>query len=158
MSDGDLEKRLRALEDLAAVGQLVARYGPAADSGAGDAVAGLWTANGAYEAPPHGSWTGHDEIAGMINGPGHQTVVTGGAAHVLTPPVITVDGDEARAWNHALHLRWDPEQQRFWVFRVSANSWHLRREADGWRVERRVNRNLDGAPESRAILRDSTEG
>jgi len=151
----DLAQRLRALEDQTAIGQLVARYGPAADSGDGDAVARLWTDDGTYEAPPHGVWTGHDEIAGMIDGSGHQTAITGGAAHVLTAPVITVDGDEARAWNYALHLRWDPEQHRFWVFRLSANTWHLRRQPDGWRVVRRVNRNLDGAPEARAILQAS---
>lgn len=152
MTEADLAARVRKLEDQAEIGQLIARYGPAVDSGNGAAAAELWTEGGAYDAPPYRTWTGRDEIAGMVAGPGHQSLIRHGAAHVLTAPVITVDGDDARAWNYALNIRWDPEQQRFWVFRVSANSWRLHREPGGWRVLRRTNRNLDGSPESRALF------
>jgi 6-phosphogluconate dehydrogenase (decarboxylating) len=48
--------------------------------------------------------------------------------------------------------RWDAEQERFWVARVSANTWRWRRTPDGWRITERVNANLDGTPEHRAML------
>lgn len=152
-----LSVRVREVEDIAAIGQLLARYGPAVDSGAADAAADLWVENGVFEVPPYATWTGHDEIAGMVNGDGHQGLIRNGCGHVLTAPLVKIDGDEARAWNYALNIRWDAEQDRFWVARVSANSWLLRRSPDGWRVEHRVNRALDGTPEPREVLRSSTQ-
>ena len=108
--------------------------------------------------PPYATWTGHGEIAGMVDGEGHQSLIMNGAAHVLTSPRIVIDGDEARGWSYALNIRWDAEAERFWVARVSANGWRWRRGTDGWRIVYRVNRNLDGTEEPRAVLRGSTEG
>ncbi|MBL7490840.1 nuclear transport factor 2 family protein [Frankia sp. AgB1.9] len=152
-----LGARLRAVEDQVAISQLVARYGPAVDSGSAEAAAALWAEDGAFEVPPYAIWTGHDEIAGMVNGAGHQGLITNGCGHVLTAPLVKVDGDEARAWNYALNIRWDREADRFWVARVSANSWLLHRGADGWRVAHRTNRSLDGSPEPRALFQASTQ-
>jgi len=42
--------------------------------------------------------------------------------------------------------------QTWEALRASANEWHLRRTQQGWRVARRINRLLDGAPEARALL------
>jgi hypothetical protein len=94
----------------------------------------------------------------MVEGEGHQSLIMNGAAHVLTSPRIVIDGDEARGWSYALNIRWDAEEERFWVARVSANGWRWRRGTDGWRIVYRVNRNLDGTEEPRAVLRGSTEG
>jgi hypothetical protein len=44
-----LAARVRALEDQVEIMQLVAQYGPAADSGAADAAAGLWTEEGTFD-------------------------------------------------------------------------------------------------------------
>ena len=150
-----LAARVQVLEDQVALGQLVARYGPAVDSGSSDAAAQLWTEDGVFEVPPYAVWTGHDEIAGMVEGPGHQELIRHGAAHVLTAPRVVVDGDDARGWNYALNIRWDAEQERFWVARVSANTWRWHREADGWRTVERVNHNLDGSERPRAMFRGS---
>ena len=151
-----LAERVRVLEDQAAIGQLVARYGPAVDSGSAAAAARLWTEDGVFEVPPYATWTGRGEIAGMVDGAGHQGLISNGCAHVLTAPLVAVDGDQAQAWNYALNIRWDAERERFWVARVSANHWRLRRQGDGWRVVHRVNRNLDGSEEPRAIFRAAT--
>ncbi|KPM50881.1 hypothetical protein ACG83_37880 [Frankia sp. R43] len=153
----DLGARLRAVEDQVAIGQLIARYGPAVDSGSADAAAGLWASDGVFEVPPYAVWTGRGEIAGMVDGAGHQGLIANGCGHVLTAPLVKVDGDEARAWNYALNIRWDAEADRFWTARLSANSWWLRRMPDGWRVTRRVNRALDGSPEPRALFQASTQ-
>ena len=151
-----LSARVQHLADEVAIGQLIARYGPAVDSGAATASAALWAEDGVFAAPPHGAWTGHDEIAGMVNGDGHQALILNGAAHVLTAPLIAVDGDEATAWNYALNIRWDATQDRFWVARVSANRWDLRRRSGRWEITHRVNRALDGSPEPRAVLAEPT--
>jgi ketosteroid isomerase-like protein len=150
-----LAARLRHVEDLLAIGQLVATYGPTVDHGDADTVTALWVEEGVYDAAPHGRWEGREAIAGMING-GHQLGIRAGMGHVLTPPRIVVDGDTARAWNHAMNIRWDAGNDRFFVGRLSANEWLLRRVDGGWRVVERINRNLDGADEARATFRDVT--
>ncbi|MGV9615719.1 hypothetical protein [Nocardia xishanensis] len=41
---------------------------------------------------------------------------------------------------------------RFVVARAAANRFELTRTADGWKIQRRVTRALDGTPESRDLL------
>lgn len=148
-----LAARLQRVEDLLAIGQVVASYGPTVDFGDADTVTALWAEDGVYDAAPHGRWEGREAIAGMING-GHQLGIRAGMGHALTPPRIEVDGDTARAWNHALNIRWDAGNDRFFVGRFSANEWLLRRVDGTWRVVERINRNLDGSDEARATFRD----
>ena len=148
----DLAARVRALSDQVELAQLVAQYGPAVDSGSGAAAAGLWTEDGTFDVAGHLRMRGHADIAGMVEGAGHQSLIENGCAHVLTAPHVEVDGDEATGRNYALNIRWDPGAQRFWVARVSANTWRWTRTADGWRTTERVNANLDGTPEHRAMM------
>jgi hypothetical protein len=44
-----LEQRLRRAEDELAIARLMASYGPLADAGDADAVAGLWAEDGEYD-------------------------------------------------------------------------------------------------------------
>jgi ketosteroid isomerase-like protein len=152
----ELSTRLQHLEDRAEITQLVARYGPAADSGSADAAADLWTEDGVFEVPPIATWTGHDEIAGIYTGEGHQSLITNGAAHVLTVPHVVISGDEAHGWSYALNIRFDAEADRFWVARASANTWRWIRTAAGWKVAERANHALDGSELPREMLRGST--
>ena len=147
-----LKARVGALEDQVEIMQLVAQYGPAADSGSGEAVAALWTEDGAFDAVPQRRMRGREEIAGMVHGAGHQSLIRNGCGHVLTVPHIEIDGDEATGRSYALNIRWDAEADRFWVARVSANTWRWVRTPRGWRVAERINANLDGTPEHRAML------
>lgn len=147
-----LVARVQLLEDQHSIAQVVARYGPAADAGAADAAADLWTDDGVFDVLPAGRWVGHGEIAGMYNAEGHQGLIMNGCGHVLTAPQVSVDGDEATAWNHALNIRYDRDADRFWVARLSANEWHLRRIDGRWRVVNRINRNLDGSAEPREVF------
>ena len=153
----ELRARVRALEDVVALHQLVARYGPAVDSGSADAAASLWTDDGVFDVPPYAVWTGHDGIASMVEGEGHQALIHGGAAHVLTAPRVVVDGDQARAWNYALNIRWAPDEERFWIGRVSANEWRFVRQDGGWRAESRLSYTLDGAAAARELLGHSAQ-
>ncbi|MFD8810942.1 nuclear transport factor 2 family protein [Streptomyces sp. NPDC059627] len=147
-----LAAQVRDLQDQVDIMQLVAQYGPDVDSGSGEAVAGLWTDDGVFHAVPHLRMEGRDDIVGMVHGAGHQSVIGNGCGHVLTVPHIVVDGDEATGRSHALHLRWDADAGRFWVFQVSANTWRWVRTARGWRIAERINANLDGSPGPREML------
>jgi hypothetical protein len=151
-----LEARLAALEDELAIYHVLATYGPSVDSGSADDAAGLFTEDGYYDAGV-GSWTGRDEIAGMVRGPGHQGLIMNGAAHVMGGmPHVVVDGDTAVATvYYHLHRR---AEDSFTVWRVTSTRWELVREDGTWRVARRVNRLLDGDPEARQLLADGIHG
>jgi hypothetical protein len=119
----ELSKKVRLLQDHIELGQLVARYGPSVDSGSAEATADLWTDDGVFDAVGAIRMQGHDEIVAMVNGGGHQALIENGCGHVLTAPLLVVDGDQAEGRNYALNIRWDPEEDRFWVARLSANAW-----------------------------------
>ena len=147
-----LEARVRLLEDHLEITQLVAQYGPSVDSGSAEATAALWTEDGTFDAVGAITMHGRDEIAGMVRGDGHQSLIRNGAGHVLTVPHVVVHGDEAEGRSYALNIRWDADADRFWVARVSANTWRWVRTAAGWRVVERVNANLDGTRAHRDML------
>jgi hypothetical protein len=157
-----LETRVQQLDDHEAITQLLASYGPSVDSGSAEATAALWVEDGVFDvvgsSETVGNFTmhGRGDIVGMVNGEGHQSLITNGCGHVLTAPRIRVDGDRATAWNYAFNVRWDEPNERFWVARLSANEWECARGTDGWRVVRRTNVNLDGGETARALLRRST--
>jgi hypothetical protein len=152
-----LAARVRLLEDQLAIMQLVAQYGPAVDSGSGDAAAQLWTEDGVFDVVGHIRMQGRDEIAGMVHGTGHQGLITNGAGHVLTTPHVVVDGEEATGRSYALNIRWDAPTDRFIVGRVSANTWRWVRTETGWRIAERVNANLDGTAAHRQMLAPAPE-
>lgn len=147
-----LAAKVRALEDQVEIMQLVAQYGPAVDSGSGEAAAALWTEGGTFDAVPHLRMRGGDDIIDMVHGYGHQSLIHNGCGHVLTVPHIEVDGDHATGRSYALNIRWDADADRFWVARVSANTWRWVRSPHGWRIAERINANLDGTAEHREML------
>jgi ketosteroid isomerase-like protein len=147
-----LAAKVQALQDQVEIMQIVAQYGPAVDSGSGEAAAELWTEDGVFDAVPQRRMRGRDEITGMVHGAGHQSLVLAGCGHVLTVPHIVVDGDRATGRSYALNIRWDADADRFWVARVSANTWRWQRTPQGWRITERINANLDGTPEHREML------
>jgi SnoaL-like domain len=147
-----LAGRVRTLEDQLEIVQLTAQYGPAVDSGSGDAAAALWTEDGSFSAIPQKYMHGRAEIADMVNGAGHQSLIHAGCGHVLTVPHVVLDGDSATGRNYALNLRWDASADRFWVARVSANTWRWVRTPEGWRISQRINASLDGSAAHREML------
>jgi hypothetical protein len=147
-----LAARVKALEDQLEIMQLVAQYGPAVDSGSGEAAAALWTEDGTFDVAGHFVMRGQPGITAMVHGDGHQGLIRNGCGHVLTVPHVVVNGDEATGRSYALNIRWDASHDRFWVARVSANTWRWVRTSQGWRIAERVNANLDGTPENREML------
>lgn len=150
-----LSATVRTLADQVEIMQLVAQYGPAVDSGSGDATAALWTDDGTFDAVPHLRMQGREDIVGMVHGDGHQSLIRNGVGHVLTVPHIVVDGDHATGRSYALNIRWDAAADRFWVARVSANTWRWSRTSQGWRITERINANLDGTPDHSEMLAPS---
>lgn len=145
-----LADRLRVLEDREAIRELIACYGPLADSGQADAVAALFAEDGVYAVGGMGEAQGHAAIAALISGPVHQSLLADGCGHVLTSPAITLDGDRAVARCHSIVFRY--EEGDWNPVRVAANRWELARGNEGWKVVRRVNALLDGSAAARLLL------
>ncbi|MFD6858443.1 hypothetical protein ACFWCF_14040 [Rhodococcus sp. NPDC060090] len=56
-----------------------------------------------------------------------------------------------------LNIRWDADADRFWVARVSADTWRRVRTPGGWRIAERINANVDGTAEHREMLAPADE-
>lgn len=144
-----LEARLRRLEDKDEIAQLIASYGPLADSGDAEAVADRWEPDGVYEVDEW-SMNGRDAIMAMITGAKHQSWIKRGCAHFLGPAHITIQDDKAVAVGHSLMVVHN--EGEFVVRRATANRWQLRRCPQGWRVTLRTSRVLNGSAESPRLL------
>lgn len=144
-----LEARLQAMEDRMQILQLIAAYGPAADSLDGDALAASWTDDAVYDTDVH-RFSGREELRALTDFPQHRQLVEAGAAHTLSLPWISIDGDEAVAVNYShVHVR---EGDQHVAVRVSANRWRFIRTADGWRIAMRANRRLGASDAARSLL------
>lgn len=144
-----LEAAVGRLQDQLEISHLIASYGPAVDRLDGDEAADLWTDNGTYETSGQ-TFSGRDELTGIVAFGPHPGLVAAGCAHVNSAPLIVLDGDQAVARTYSRVYR---RASGAWVVeRLSANRWELSRTPQGWRVVRRVNRLLDGDEAARALL------
>ena len=150
-----LERRLLLLEDEREITHLITGYGPLVDAGAAEEVAALWTQDGVYDVDEV-YLDGAEAIRRMVESSGHRGWITGGCAHFVGPPRITVQGDEAVAVCHSLMVV--NTDQGFRVRRATANHWQLRRTPEGWRATVRTSRVLDGRAESPALLAAGARG
>lgn len=149
----DIEARLRRTEDQLEILRLLNSYGPAVDSGSAALAAAQWVAGGAYEfGDGSGAQraTAPDGLLALYEGKFHQELVSAGSAHLTATPMIVLDGDRAVAVGYSFVI---VHRDHHWsVERAAINHWSLTREPQGWRVQERVNRALDGSPESRALM------
>lgn len=152
-----LEQRVRALEDELALHRSIASYGPSVDAGDTERATSLWVEDGIYELVGWGTLAGRDGLRRIVDNPEHRAMLASGCAHLLLPPRIHIDGDEAQGRGVSVVLvRGD---QGFEVARVSANHYRWRRTTDGWRMVARTNQLLDGEASARALLGDAeTDG
>ncbi|MBF6208879.1 nuclear transport factor 2 family protein [Streptomyces gardneri] len=151
----ELEARLRVLEDEHDIRRLIASYGPLVDDGAADEVAALWAENGVYDVDS-GYLAGHDQISAMVRSEMHQGFIAGGCAHFLGPAHVTVTEERATAVCHSLMVIHDDGMFR--VHRATAHHWSLIRTVDGWRVQRRTSRILDGREFAHRLLSEGIRG
>lgn len=148
-----LEERVGAIEDRLAIYDVIATYGPAADSGAVEQTVDLWTDDGVYDIDGVGSFRGGEELASCFTSDLHQGYIHQGSAHVMSLPKVRVEGDHASAINYALLFIRDGEHFR--VQRSVASRWDLVRTAAGWKVRHRTNVLLDGSEAGRSLLGDA---
>jgi len=149
-----LERRVGQLEDQVAIYQLMASYGPAVDSGSTACATRLWSDDGVYDLHAR-VMTGRPAIAQELEGEWHLGLIAQGSGHIVSMPVIAIDGDRAVATCHSRLYRREGDAYR--VISVSANRWEFTRSEHGWQVTRRVSRRLDGSAASHALLAQGVE-
>jgi ketosteroid isomerase-like protein len=157
MSSEGLEERLRKVEDLLAIYQLMSAYGPAADSCNMADIARIWTEDCIYEIGGLGEFKGHAGLQQAFDGEFHQSIIKGGSAHAATMPHVIVDGDAASATHYG--TLFTHEVGEFTCRRVIASRWlFVRTSEKGWQIKRRTNVLLDGNAEARQLLARAMEG
>jgi hypothetical protein len=151
-----VEARLRTAEDTLEIMRLVNSYGPLADSGSSHEAASLWTEDGVYDVggsdttTPHRT-VGYDKLKAIYDSPAHQELIHIGSAHAVGPLSVSVDGDRAEAVGFSQVFKKDGESWMVW--RAAINHFALVRTEDGWRIETRTNRVLNGSDASHQIMR-----
>jgi hypothetical protein len=146
-----LEARLRVAEDQLEIIRLLNTYGPAVDSGESRSAARLWVEGGTYNVGGVGPVSGHDKLAAIYDGDGHQKIIHDGTSHLTATPRITVNGDKAEAVAYSFVVL--KRGSEWYIWRASANHWTLTRTPQGWRIVERYNRVLDGSEDSHETLR-----
>lgn len=151
-----LEQRLQVLEDERAIARVIASYGPLVDAGDADAVAALWAVDGSYDV---GDWKmgNRDEITAMVKSDAHQGLMARGCCHFFGPPVVTVDGDEARAVCQSVILV-RRDAGGYHVMRAGVHLIRLRRAPRGWQIVSRLARQLDGSGEAFGLIATGVKG
>lgn len=155
-----LEARIQHLEDIIAIQRLVAQYGPSVDSNSIAMAGQIWNPDGVYTVHPGSDGPdssdvldGRDQVEGMLHGPFHQALVAGGCAHVMSAPLITIDGDKAIAICYLTLVNRGPDG--FLIARQSANRWELERGAEGWKIKHRATSMQDGRTSTVDMLHDA---
>jgi hypothetical protein len=149
-----LHERIRRLEDESEIRRLLMSYGPAADAGLTSLAASRWLEDGVYDWDAQGEpYAGRSAVDEMLQSDGHQGLIAHGVAHFAGPVLVEVEGDRATALNYSLIMR--REDDRFFLWRVSAVRWDVERAGSSWRVRRRTNRLLDASGGGRQLFVDT---
>jgi hypothetical protein len=162
-----LEERTRAIEDRLEIYNLIASHPPSADTGDRDHVAASWAEDGVFDRGENlASPRGRESIADHVLAPEHQAAIARGLAHFTGLPHVVIEGDRAVVTSYlqvlvpqtqgdAVEVPNHGSSKGFRVHRMTANRWELKRTAQGWKIERRSLRPLDGSEQARAILRQA---
>ena len=150
-----LEKRLQTAEDHLEILNLISAYGPLADSCSVEEAIAQWVPGGGYNYGKPGGGTQRLEapepLGNVWRQEGHVELTRTGSAHMAATPKIVVKGDKADAVGYSLVIK--REGDRWFVWRAAINHWTLVRTPQGWRVDEKFNRTLDGSDESHEVMR-----
>jgi hypothetical protein len=162
-----LEDRIRAIEDHLEIYNLIASHPPSADTGGSDHIAASWVDHGLFDRGEGlSSPRGREAIANQVLSREHQAAIERGLAHFTGLPHVAIDGDSAVVTSYLQILV--PQTQGdlvdvpnhgssrgFRVHRMTANRWELVRTPQGWKIKRRILRQLDGSQPARKILQQA---
>lgn len=144
-----LENRVAHLQDHLAIYQILASYGPIVDSRSQNSVAAMWDESGSYDFGER-PLVGAQDVGTLVNRPQHIGYVEAGCAHVMSMPLVHIDGDRAVATGYSrIYLH---SGDGWKIYRAGANRWEFVRTPEGWKVASRVNRLLNGEPEGPELL------
>ena len=129
----DLERRIRALEDIEAIKRLKYRYADACDRGYdADALADLFTEDAVWDGGLFGRYEGREAIRQFFQGVSSEIVF---ALHYMMNPIIDVDGDQARgAWYLFQTCTFAEGNTAIWG--AARYDEHYRRVDGGWKFFR----------------------
>jgi ketosteroid isomerase-like protein len=160
----DILTRLQAVEDELAIRNLITRYGLAVDCGDADTAAALHTADCVYEVTAPGSgrddgdrhqadrllMEGPQAIRAMLSGVEHQALLPN-CAHTVGPLQVELDGESASATGYS--RLYHAEQEDVRLVRLGFNRWLLRKEEQGWKIQRRTSCPV-GSEAAQQLLRE----
>lgn len=134
-----VEARLREMEDVEAIRQLLAEYGFNADLGRLEPYLADWTDDCEYEQGAGRSLKGKDQLAAiMAADTPHKRLLEMRSQHMIGNLVIRVTGDTAWAEGYSFVLYRDEDANKIWS--CAYNQWDFRREGAAWKIARRRRR------------------
>jgi hypothetical protein len=160
---GGLESRLRRVEDMLEIYNLIATHPPFADTGAMQYARKLWSDDAVFR---RSDGQGEMTIADMekkAGDPAHAAAMDGGLAHFCGHPYVRVDGDTAMAISYLqlltpargaepVTIPGHGVSEGYFMHKVVVNKWDLVRTPSGWRVHHRIAASLNGDAKPRELL------
>jgi hypothetical protein len=161
-----MEERIRTIEDRLAIYNLIASHPPSADTGAQSYIESIFTDDAVLDLGGGKAATGNGPISDIVKRPAHQDAIAAGLAHFTGLPHVTVDGDRAIVTSYLQILTPHPTAEPmevpghgasrgYRIHRVGANRWELTRTPQGWKIQRRTFRSLDGSADALSILQQA---
>jgi ketosteroid isomerase-like protein len=144
-----LESRLRHLESYMAISQIIAGYGPAADSGDDELYLDVWAEDGEYETA-FGVFRGRDGLRDALATDLHRGLIETGSGHISTLPYIVIDGDAASATTY--HTLFKCIDGTFPCIRLSASRWEFACRHGQWELVKRTSELLQASEKARRLL------
>jgi hypothetical protein len=144
-----LERRVQELEDVIAITRAAVSYGPFVDGDLTREATELWVEDGEYSTE-FIAWHGRGEIVDMLDSDMCVANREAGCSHMISAPRVTVNGDRAVATAYMSFIQ--RVDDKFLITRHDATVFDFVRTPDGWKVDRRANRLMDGSAESRSLL------
>ncbi|NPT59287.1 nuclear transport factor 2 family protein [Paraburkholderia elongata] len=169
MTELNLEQRLRAIEDQLEIYRLIASHPPSADTGADFYTRQVYTADGVFDLGDELEGArGNLAVAAITKTPGHQQAIASGLIHFTGLPIIELEGDTAYVTSYLQIITPDSHGEPrelpnhgvtngFRIHGVWANRWSLVRTSEGWKINNRSLRLLDGSSAGREILEKALE-
>ena len=161
-----LEDRIRAVEDRLEIYNLIATHPPSADTASHDYIRSIFMEDAVLDLGGTKTASGAQAISEMPQKPEHHQAIRGGLCHFAGLPHVTIDGDRAVVTSYLQILASHPtadeievpahgKTKGYHTPRVGANRWEPVRTPQGWKIERRTYRTLDGTDPALDILRQA---